>query len=761
MDVSLLIRLIDQVSEPAKKVGDALNGIGDQAGELAAEFKAGFGQAIREGFSVENVEHATKNAEAALGRARGRLMGALGQALALGAPVKLSADFQTAMNRVQALSKATAEELEALRNQALELGRTTQFTTNQAADAMGFLAMAGFRANDILAAMPGTLQLAASAQLDLARSADIVTNILTGYNMEVEQLGHVNDVLVMAFTSANTDLSQLAEAMKYAGPVASGAGVGFEEAAAALAMMGNAGIQASMAGTSLRGAISRSLNPSKQMREIMKEAGLSFTDSQGRLVSLVEIIRQLEPHAEDAGLFMALFGQRAGPAMMALVSQGADAVAELTEELQNAAGTAERVANIQMSGFNGALLEARSAIEGVAIALGTTLLPALTDLLQSVTPVINGFTDFAAANPALVAGMTKALAVVMALSIGSRLLGFVLAALRLQLIHAVTFFLKFNEAGRNVATGWRILAGAGRLLAGTFGLVKAAALAIAAVIAGISAPVWAAVAAIAAAGLAIWKYWDRISSFAAGFASVFTQLIGAAVAGAIGWIDSFVAKLAELLGFDGEALSAFKAAMASAFDFSGLVDGAKTILSDFWSWLGGVFSAERLSDDERAGMHEAGRALAQSLIDGLMQYLSDGWAAVEGWVSDKVAWLREKFTFEWPSWLSGGRDAATVGAERRSGMIRDIAATRNEDGDAISGFLAGMDLSGEARDAGNQLGSTAADAIAADAARAGSILGRAAAAEIAKAAVKVNVAGSGLAGSLDRAASGALHDGVD
>src|SRR5690606_28233960 len=143
-------------------------------------------------------------------------------------------------------------------------------SASEAADAMGFLAMAGMDANDILGAMPDTLNLAAAANLDMARAADIVTNIHAGYNKDVSELTAATDVLVKAFTSANTDLSQLAEAMKYAGPVASAAGVDFNEAAAALSMMGNAGIQGSMAGTSLRGAISRILGPTKAMREAME-----------------------------------------------------------------------------------------------------------------------------------------------------------------------------------------------------------------------------------------------------------------------------------------------------------------------------------------------------------------------------------------------------------------------------------------------------------------------------------------------------------
>ena len=283
--------------------------------------------------------------------------------------LKVAGDFEMAMNQVRAVSGATGDEFTKLRDQAKELGATTQFSSSDAAEAMGFLSMAGMKTNEILAAMPNTLQLASAAQLDMASAADIVTNILAGYNKDVSELEGAVDVLVKAFTSANTDLRQLGEAMKYAGPVASAAGVNFEEAAASLGMMGNAGIQASMAGTSLRGAISRMLSPTKAMSTAMEEAGLNFVNASGKLLPLADIIEQLEPHADNAGLFMELFGQRAGPAMAALVSQGSDSLRELTTELQNSGGTAAEISAVQMEGFNGAMRELSSAFEGLQIAI--------------------------------------------------------------------------------------------------------------------------------------------------------------------------------------------------------------------------------------------------------------------------------------------------------------------------------------------------------------------------------------------------------
>lgn len=307
--------------------------------------------------------------------------------------LKAGGDFEAAMNKVGAVSGATAVELQSLKDAAKEMGATTQFSASQSADALSFLAMAGFSARQSIDALPGTLQLAASAQMDLGSAADIVSNVLSGYGLQVEELSRVNDVLVKTFTSANTDLRQLGEAMKYAGPIASAAGISFEEAAASIGLMGNAGIQASMAGTSLRGAIGRILEPTGAAQKAMDDLGLTFTDSQGKIIAFDKVIDQLAPHADNAGLFMELFGQRAGPAMAALVSQGSDSLVTLREELLNAGGTAERIAGAQMEGFNGAMKRLASAFEAVQIAIadsgflefGTRIADSLTNMLSSIS----------------------------------------------------------------------------------------------------------------------------------------------------------------------------------------------------------------------------------------------------------------------------------------------------------------------------------------------------------------------------------------
>jgi TP901 family phage tail tape measure protein len=290
-------------------------------------------------------------------------------ALALRSITTAGGEYQASMNQVRAVTGATGDTFQALSGQARELGASTKFSASEAAGAMYFLSSAGFDANEVMSALPGTLELAAAGNMDLATAADIASNVLSGYGMTAADLGRVNDVLAVTFTNTNTNVTQMGEAMKYVAPVANAAGVEFEEAAAALGLMGNAGIQASMAGTSLRGIITRLLTPTDEAAAILQRLGVNALDSSGNLNSLADIIEQLEISGASTGEMMTIFGQRAGPAMAALVSQGADALREQTQAGLESAGTAANIAAIQMEGFQGAMIELSSAAEGLKIAL--------------------------------------------------------------------------------------------------------------------------------------------------------------------------------------------------------------------------------------------------------------------------------------------------------------------------------------------------------------------------------------------------------
>jgi len=313
----------------------------------------------------------------------------------------VGADFQASMNRVKAVTGATGDTFAALESQAKQLGRTTEFSATQAGDAMYFLASAGFDANQVMRAMPGVLQLASAAQMDLGMAADITSNILSGYAMQVEDLAHVNDVLVRTFQLSNVNLEQLGESFKYAGPLAAAAGIQFEETAAVIGFMGNAGIQASMAGTALRGAISALLQPTAFQNEALRNLGVATRDSSGDMLPLVDIIGQLEASGATASDMMQIFGMQAGPAMQAVVSQGSGALRDMIGQLKESGGTAEEVANVQMEGLKGAMKAFDAAMEGVGIAIGNAgLMTFFEGIVRRATVVIQKIAEL---NPNLLA----------------------------------------------------------------------------------------------------------------------------------------------------------------------------------------------------------------------------------------------------------------------------------------------------------------------------------------------------------------------
>jgi TP901 family phage tail tape measure protein len=222
--------------------------------------------------------------------------------------------------------------------------------------------------------------LPAAGNLDLARAADIASNVLTGYGLQAEEVGRVNDVLALASISANTNVEQLGNAFKFVAPVAAAMGVTIEESAAAIGIMSDAGIQGEMAGTALRNILA----------ELAKESdtlGVSVYDTNGVMLPLADILAQLESRGFTTAESMGEFGMRAGPALQALLSRGSGALRDLTTNLEGAGGTAARLAATNMEGFNGAVLNLRSAVEGLQIAIAQS---GLLDFFQSLVERLTG-----------------------------------------------------------------------------------------------------------------------------------------------------------------------------------------------------------------------------------------------------------------------------------------------------------------------------------------------------------------------------------
>jgi TP901 family phage tail tape measure protein len=316
-----------------------------------------------------------------------RMAAAAAAAVSFRQAVQIIGDFDRSMGQLAAVTRATTRDLEAMRKTARDLGSTTEFTARQAADGMRFLGMAGFSAAESMAAIPAVLDLATAASMDLARAADISSNIMSAFGVEAGNAAQVADLLAAASSSANTDVSQLGEAMKFAGPVAQALGVSMGDTAAAIGVLSDAGIQGSMAGTSLRTIMSSLVNPSNQAAAALAGMGISLDEVNPRTVSLVEIMERLERGGLSAADAMTIFGQRGGPAILALTSQ-TDSLRRLTDSLTDVEGRAGEMAGIIRGDLRGAFDSMTSAAQGLIITLGEA------GLTRVIMGSINALTAF-------------------------------------------------------------------------------------------------------------------------------------------------------------------------------------------------------------------------------------------------------------------------------------------------------------------------------------------------------------------------------
>lgn len=301
-------------------------------------------------------------------------------------------DFEQSLAKVEAVIQPTADEMQKLSDIARELGANTVFTASQAADGIEFLGRAGFTANEALGAIEGTLNLAAAGSLELARAADIASNVLSAFNLDTTEAGRVADVLALAAQSANTNVEQLGEGIKFVGPIAAAFGISIEQTAAALGVLGNAGLQASTAGTGLRRILSTLGTPTKKLNDLLLRLNVSFEDVNPATNDLTAIMETLAGTSLTAADALEVFGDRGAPAILAITSQS-DALLELNAALEEAEGTAARTATTLTDTLGGSLKTLVSAFQELILQVGEGgLSEALRDIVETATGVIRVFT---------------------------------------------------------------------------------------------------------------------------------------------------------------------------------------------------------------------------------------------------------------------------------------------------------------------------------------------------------------------------------
>lgn len=419
-------------------------------------------------------------------------------------------EFNVGMSKVQALTRLdkNSDEFKMLREQARELGATTAFTANQVAQGQAFYAMAGFKPEQIKNAMLGTLAMSLAGDIDLGTTADIGSNILTGFKLDSDQMGRVSDVLVGAFTRSNTSLTMLGDTMKYVAPVASGLGVDLETAAAATGKLGDAGIQGSMAGTSLRAILGRLAEPPKMAAKALEELGIKTRDAKGNLRDFPELLAELDKktakmgNAQRAGFFKHIAGEEAFSALSVLAEQaGKGELQTLVADLKQAKGEAQKVAGTMTDNLSGDMKNLQSAWEDLGIQIFDGIDSPLRQISQSITRVISKVGVWMKENPELAKTLTMIGLAIAGIITTLGILSLSIAAMLGPLAAAK---LSLSILGIKGGSALTLLLKPIKLLGSAFlGLGKAM----------LANPILLVIAAIAAAVYLIYKNWDTIGPY--------------------------------------------------------------------------------------------------------------------------------------------------------------------------------------------------------------------------------------------------------
>ena len=344
--------------------------------------------------------------------------------------IEVGKAFDASMSQVAAVSGATGEDLDKLRAKAKEMGSSTKFTASEAADAFNYMAMAGWKTEDMLGGIEGVLSLAAAGNTDLAKTSDIVTDALTAFGKEAKDAGNLADIMAAASSNANTNIELMGETFKYVAPVAGAMGYSMEDTSVAIGLMANAGIKGTQAGTSLRSVLTRLAAPPKEAAEAMDKLDISITNADGTMKPFGEVINILRDRfdglseSEQTQMAKSLAGQEAMSGLLAIVNAAPADYEKLTDAINDSNGAAADMAEIMQDNLSGDLTKLGSKLEGVQLELYEKFEPALragvevlSKLLDALDWVVDHSTEFVAALAAMGAGIAAYVAYTTALNV--------------------------------------------------------------------------------------------------------------------------------------------------------------------------------------------------------------------------------------------------------------------------------------------------------------------------------------------------------
>jgi TP901 family phage tail tape measure protein len=331
-----------------------------------------------------------------------------------GAAIKVGSDFEAGMSQVQAISGASGEDLEKLKEKAKEMGASTKFSATESAEALNYMAMAGWKTEDMLGGIEGIMNLAAASGEDLAATSDIVTDAMTAFGLaadgtskvmengilkDVPNATHFADILAAASSNANTNVGMMGETFKYVAPLAGSLGYSAEDTATAIGLMANAGIKGSQAGTSLRSIMTRLAKPTKESQMAMDALGLSITDSSGKMKPLSEIVGDMRQgfagltEDEKATYAAMLGGQEAMSGLLAIVNASDADFEKLSGAINNCNGSAAEMAEIMQDNLPGQITNLQSKLEGLGVSLYETMQDTAKDVVKEAQGMVQQLQD--------------------------------------------------------------------------------------------------------------------------------------------------------------------------------------------------------------------------------------------------------------------------------------------------------------------------------------------------------------------------------
>lgn len=543
------------------------------------------------------------------------------------AAVKTTADFDSEMSKVSAISGATGTDLDKLRGKAREMGAKTKFSASEAAQGMQYMAMAGWKTQDMMDGLEGIMNLAAASGEDLASTSDIVTDALTAFGLSAKDSSHFSDILAAASSNANTNVSMMGETFKYAAPVLGSLGYTAEDAALAIGLMANAGIKSSQAGTSLRGAITNLAKPTDTVAAAMDKYGISLTDSSGKMLSLRELMEQLRQklgglsEAEQAQAAAALFGKEAMSGMLAIINGSDKDFEKLAGAIDNCDGSSEKMANTMNDNLQGQITILMSQLQELAISFGEILMPKIRDIvthIQNFVDKLNAM-DEGQKETILRVGMFVAALAPMLMGLGK----------------VITFSANVSRALGTLSAGLVKAGGFSGVFTKALGLITSPAAIVVGVIAAITAVIihlWNTNEDFRNTITAIWqKIKDAFTTFAAGISERLSVLgiTFSDVTSAIKTIwDGFCNLLAPVLE---AAFNTIAIALQTAFN----------VILGIWDVFSAVFSGDW------SGAWEAVKGIFSSVWDGLKEYFSTIIGAVKGVADVFLGWFGTNWETVW------------------------------------------------------------------------------------------------------------------